>query len=49
MARTLLTRAADAEASRQQAMRDGDHERVAALEAELRQLWREYTDLEQTA
>lgn len=44
--RALLTRAADAEASRQRAVADGDQVRVAALEAELRKLWCEYTDLE---
>ena len=44
--RAILTRAADAEASRQQAERDGDRVRLAALEAELRQLWREHADLE---
>lgn len=45
--RALLVRAADAEASRQRAVRDGDHVRAAALEAELRELWRAHADLEQ--
>lgn len=47
--RTILTRAADAEASRQRAVRDGDQVRVAALEAELRELWRQHADLERQA
>ena len=47
--RALLTRAADVEASRQQAERDSDQVRAAALEAELRQLWREHADLEAAA
>ena len=44
--RAILTRAADCEASRLRAVRDGDHTRAAALEAELRRLWREHADLE---
>lgn len=44
--RALLTKAADAEASRQRAVREGDQQRVAALEEELRKLWREYGDLQ---
>ena len=47
--RALLTRAADAEAARQRAERDGDHTRVAAFEAELRALAREHDDLEAQA
>jgi hypothetical protein len=47
--RALLTRAADAEASRQRAVKDGDQVRVAALEAELRELWRQHADLERQA
>ena len=44
--RAILTRAADAEAARQQAERAGDRVRTEAFEAELRQLWREHADLE---
>ena len=44
--RAILTKAADAEASRQRAVQDGDDARVAALEAELRALWREHSDIE---
>jgi hypothetical protein len=44
--RAILTRAADAEASRQRAERDRDWPRVAQLEAELRRLWRAHADLE---
>jgi len=47
--RTILTRAADAEAARQRAVQDRDHARAAAYEAELRQLWRQRADLEQQA
>ena len=47
--RAILTRAADAEAARQRAERDGDAVRLAALEAELRELWREHADLEAQA
>jgi hypothetical protein len=45
--RALLTRAADCEASKQRAKRDGDLVRVEALEAELRKLWSRHADLEQ--
>lgn len=44
--RTILTKAADAEAARQRAVRDGDRARVEAFEAELRELWRAHADLE---
>jgi hypothetical protein len=44
--RAVLTRAADAEASRQRAVQDKDWPRVAELEAELRRLWREHAALE---
>lgn len=47
--RAILTRAADAEASRQRAVRDGDEARVQALEHELRELWRAHSDLERQA
>lgn len=47
--RAILTRAADAEASRQRAVRDGDRPRVETLEAELRQLWRQHAELEARA
>lgn len=46
--RAILTRAADAEASRQRAVRDRDHLRVAALEAELRELYRQHAEIEVT-
>lgn len=45
----LLTRAAEWEARRQVAARDGDWPNVARAEAELRQLWRAYADLEEAA
>ena len=44
--RAILTKAADCEASRQRALQNGDHARVAALEAELRRLGAEHSDLE---
>ncbi len=47
--RTILTRAADAEATRQRAVQDGDQVRVAACERELRELWRQHSDLERQA
>ena len=48
--RSILTKAADCEAARQRAVRDGDRVRVEALERELRELWRQHSDLErQTA
>lgn len=40
--RALLTRAADCEAARQRAVKDGDQVKVAAFEAELRELWRQH-------
>ena len=46
MRQALLTRAANAEAARQRAVQDKDWPRVASLEAELRQLWREHEALE---
>lgn len=47
--RAILTRAADAEAARQRALQDGDRERAAAYESELRKLWRQHADLEASA
>jgi hypothetical protein len=47
LARALLTRAAAAEAARQAAREARDWPRVAQAEAELRELWRAYSDLEQ--
>lgn len=44
--RAILTRAADADAARQRALQDGDRERAAAYESELRKLWRQHADLE---
>jgi ribose 1,5-bisphosphokinase PhnN len=44
--RAILTRAADAEASRQQAVADRDWTRAQALENELRELWQAHGDLE---
>ena len=44
--RNLLTRAADLEARRQDARTRGDRQAEHAAEAELRQLWRRYEDLE---
>lgn len=44
--RALLTRAADAECSRQRAVRDRDHSRQAALEHELAALWQRHAELE---
>jgi hypothetical protein len=47
--RALLTRAADCEASRLQAIRDRDWPRQATLERELAALWRAYADLDERA
>lgn len=47
--RALLTRAADCEAARQQAVRDHDHARVEAYENELRDLYRRHAELERSA
>ena len=44
--RAILTKAADCEAARQRAVQDRDEVRVAAYEAELRELWRQHADLE---
>lgn len=44
--RALITRAAELEGRRQQAIRKGDVEAVAGLDLELRKLWREYSRLE---
>lgn len=44
--RAILTRAADAEASRQRAVQDKDWQTVAALEAELAKLYREHAEVE---
>jgi len=47
--RSILTKAADCEASRQRALHDGDHVRVEALERELRRLWQEHGAIERRA
>ena len=47
--RALLTRAADAEASRQRAFQDKDWPRVASLEHELRELRRQHAEIERQA
>jgi hypothetical protein len=44
--RALCTRAADAEARRQAARDRGDHHAEAALEEELRRLWRRHAAVE---
>jgi hypothetical protein len=44
--RTILTRAATIEASRQRARERRDWPRVAQLESELRKLWRRHSELE---
>jgi hypothetical protein len=47
--RALLTRAAEMEAARQNALRAGDVVAVARLEDELRQLWHRYCALDAAA
>ena len=44
--RALLTRAAEIEAARQNALRVGDVVAVARLEDELRRLWQRHSELE---
>jgi hypothetical protein len=44
--RALCTRAAEAEARRQAARDRGDHHAEAALEEELRRLWRRHAEIE---
>jgi len=44
--RSLLTRAADCEASRQRAVQNKDWPRAAQLENELRRLWQQHGELE---
>lgn len=47
--RAILTRAADAEARRQAARDRGDGPAEAALEEELRRLWRRHAEIERPA
>ena len=47
--RAVLTKAADAEAARQRAVRDGDHERAAAYEREILDLYRQHAEIEAQA
>jgi len=44
--RSILTKAADCEASRQRAVQMQDWPRVAQLENELRRLWQQHGELE---